>query len=103
MGGKMKLIRINSCGECPYFGDGFCTRLRRFVSIDIVNPDCPLSSGECEWTQRMSEYERIACEKTRYLTGCKAVVWRYHHEVINDEPHCPCCGGRIKIKEAGDA
>ena len=101
----MKIIQITSCHECPRLHNCYIKGMFNdddVSTFDRIHPDCPLPDGECEWTQRMSEYERIACEKTRYLTGCKAVVWRYHHEVINDEPHCPCCGGLIKIKEVGD-
>ena len=86
----MKLIRITTCGECPYFGDGFCTRLRRFVSIDIVNPDCRLENGECEWTRIIDfpydDYEAQCGATFDYKLG----------------EYCSCCGGKIKIKEVGD-
>ena len=80
----MKVIKIENCGECPYCDYGFCTRAKRYVNLDIVNPDCPLESGECEWTKVGIHWNTSCGGWSEEKTGS----------------YCPCCGK--KIKEAGD-
>lgn len=44
----MKIIRINSCFDCPFMGTAFgdtlyCMKLRQFIlSKTTIPPDCPL-------------------------------------------------------------
>lgn len=71
----MKIIRIENCGECPHkvqwvtFGGritGYsCKELKTGVDLDTLHPDCPLESGECEWTPIKGTWDT-----RRYKTSC---------------------------------
>lgn len=90
----MKVIRIESCEECPYYywqqyyQEHVCTKIGCYTILDGKNfhPDCPLLDAQrCEWTG--NNYKG-------FIKGCSG---GYIYRMEPD--YCEDCGRRVKIKE----